>query len=146
MQAPFDVIVRPNVRFHLLLLFVCCQFRFLELDESLVDGVKRESMEEAHAVIDFSNLLGVYSIVVANQVQLVYLSTLLNENEVAPGEESSEVKLFTLSQLRDILSTEEIAFTTHLWALQKAIAHLQSTETDNHLVPEHRTKPVGFRD
>jgi ADP-ribose pyrophosphatase YjhB (NUDIX family) len=114
---------------------------FLEKEETLEEGVKRETWEEARASIHVLDLLGIYTIMAASQVQLVYLSILL-DNEVSPGPESEEVRLFTWADV----PWDDIAFTTHKWALLAALNHISIGDISSPLVPERRVKPLDYVD
>lgn len=86
---------------------------YLELNETVLDGAKRETMEEACADIDVNALLAVYTIPRLSQVQIIYRAT-LSAPEFAAGEESLEVKLFDWEDL----PWDELAFPTVRWALR----------------------------
>lgn len=89
---------------------------FLEVDETADAGARREAWEEAYAIIDMIPLclLAVYNILPAQQVQLMYRGTLLNEFDIRPGAESLEARLFEWEQI----PWDELAFPTVSWALQ----------------------------
>jgi ADP-ribose pyrophosphatase YjhB (NUDIX family) len=112
---------------------------FLENEETLEAGVHRETWEEARASIHVLDLLGIYTIMAASQVQLVYLSILLDA-DVSPGPESEEVQLFAWADV----PWDDIAFTTHKWALLAALNHITSGDISSPLVPERRVKPVDY--
>ncbi len=59
----------------------------------------RESLQEANAVIQIQNLIAVYNVPSAQQVHLYYKSYLLNHDEVTPGSESLETKLFSYNDI-----------------------------------------------
>lgn len=94
---------------------------FLELGETTEGGAAREAWEEARAKLDMqpATLLAVYSILPAKQVQLLYQSTLLNEESVAPGLESQEVRMFEW----DRIPWDDLAFPTVKWALEYSYEH-----------------------
>jgi len=79
----------------------------------VLNGEKREAMEEACATIDIDALLAIYTIPRISQVQIIYRATLASP-DFAPGEESLAVDLFDW----DDLPWNELAFPTVRWALQ----------------------------
>ena len=85
---------------------------YLEENETVVDGAKREVMEEACAEIEIDALLAVYTIPRISQVQIIYRAT-LPAPKFAAGEESLEVDLFDWKDL----PWDELAFPTVRWAL-----------------------------
>lgn len=89
---------------------------FLEIGDTADAGAAREAWEEAYAVVDMDPLclLAVYNILPARQVQMLYRSTLLNQNDVQPRLETLEVCLFPWDQI----PWEELAFPTVTWALE----------------------------
>jgi len=84
---------------------------FLELGESVEEGAKRESYEEARAELELETLLGMYSIPRIGQVQIFFRARLMNDP--SPGPESLEVGLFAW----DEIPWKELAFPTVKWAL-----------------------------
>jgi ADP-ribose pyrophosphatase YjhB (NUDIX family) len=86
---------------------------FLELGESPAEGAARESLEEATAVIEVGDLIGVYTIRHIGQVQMFFRGT-MSAPEHAAGEESLETKLFGW----DEIPWDELAFPTIRWALR----------------------------
>jgi ADP-ribose pyrophosphatase YjhB (NUDIX family) len=85
---------------------------YLELNETVEAGARREAMEEANADIAIDGLLAVYTIPRISQVQLIYAARLATPG-VSAGEESLEVAFFDW----DEIPTEEIAFPSVHWAL-----------------------------
>lgn len=85
---------------------------FLELNETVEDGARREAREEALAEIAIDGLLAVYTIQRISQVQLIYAAHLA-EPGFGVGEESLEVRLFDW----DDIPFDEIAFPSVHWAL-----------------------------
>lgn len=84
---------------------------FLELGESVEEGARRESREEACAELELETLLGLYSIPRIGQVQIFFRARLMNDP--SPGPESLEVGLFSW----DAIPWKELAFPTVKWAL-----------------------------
>lgn len=87
---------------------------YLELEESTEAGAIRETWEEAQARIKIDRLLAIYNVPRLSQVQTIYQATLLSP-DIAPGEESLEVGLFTWEDI----PWDEIAFPTVRWALHQ---------------------------
>ena len=88
---------------------------YLELNESPIDGARREAWEEARARIDIDALLAVYDVPRISQVQLIWRATLATP-DFAAGPESLEVGLFSW----DEIPWDELAFPTVRWALRHA--------------------------
>jgi ADP-ribose pyrophosphatase YjhB (NUDIX family) len=88
---------------------------YLELNETPMDGARREAWEEARARIDIDALLAVYDVPRISQVQLIWRATLAG-TAFAPGPESLEVKLFAWEEI----PWDELAFPTVRWALRDA--------------------------
>ena len=101
---------------------------YLELEEDVAAGAIRESLEEAHAEIEISRLLAIYSIPHISQTQVIFLAKLLSP-DVSAGEESQEVGLF----LWEEIPWDELAFPTVKWALELARTMLQDPNTQ----PQH---------
>jgi len=85
---------------------------YLELNETVEDGARREAQEEAMADIAIDGLLGVYTITRISQVQLIYAAHLATPGYGA-GDESLEVCFFDW----DDIPTDDIAFPSVHWAL-----------------------------
>jgi ADP-ribose pyrophosphatase YjhB (NUDIX family) len=85
---------------------------YMELNESPLDGARREAWEEARARIAIDALLAVYSIPRLSQVQLIYRAR-LGECAIAPGPESLEVGLFSW----EAIPWDDLAFPSVHWAL-----------------------------
>ena len=86
---------------------------YLEARETVIDGAKREALEEACADIDITDLFAVYNIPRLSQVHLFFRARLLKE-AVACGPESLEVRLFGWDEIPDA----DLAFPTTRWALE----------------------------
>lgn len=108
---------------------------YLELNEAPHEGAMREAWEEAHARIEISALLAVYSIPRLSQVQLIYRAQLTDE-AVRPGIESQAVGLFAWNEI----PWSEIAFPTVRWALN------HDRELGAAEIFEPRTNPPGESD
>jgi ADP-ribose pyrophosphatase YjhB (NUDIX family) len=87
---------------------------FLENGESVADGARRETLEEANATVELESLYTVFSLPHISQVYMFYKARLLNL-DFYPGEESLETQLFSYSDIPwDELSFEAIKQTlTH---------------------------------
>lgn len=106
---------------------------FLELEEDAESGAVREAWEECRARLEKSGrLLAVYSILRANQVQLVYESRVLNEDSIGPGVESLEVGMFEWGEI----PWGELSFPTVRWVLE----YVRERLDDEVVVPQLRTK------
>jgi ADP-ribose pyrophosphatase YjhB (NUDIX family) len=86
---------------------------FLEERETTEDGARREAWEEARAELEIEGLLGIYSVARINQVHIIYRAR-LRSPDVAAGEESLEVRLFSW----DEIPWDELAFPSVHWSLQ----------------------------
>lgn len=67
---------------------------FLEVGESTKDGAKRETFEEAGAIVEIGPLFSLLNVTHVEQVHLFYLAT-LTEPRYQAGVESLEVELFS---------------------------------------------------
>ena len=85
---------------------------YLELNETPLDGARREALEEACAAVEVRDLLAVYSVARLSQVQLIWRATL--KGPIAAGDESLEVHLFDW----ETIPWDELAFPSVHWALQ----------------------------
>ena len=85
---------------------------YLELNESSEEGALREAFEEAGAEMRLDGLLAVYHIRRLSQVQLIYRAVLVSA-DIAAGEESEEVGLFTAEDI----PWRDLAFPSVRWAL-----------------------------
>lgn len=86
---------------------------FMEEQETIEEGAKREAYEEARAQIDINALLATYSIPRISQVQIIFRATLTDMNFSA-GSESLEVALFAW----DEIPWSDLAFPSVHWALR----------------------------
>ena len=84
------------------------------MGESLEDGARRESNEEANLELDILKLYGNYSIPDIGQVLFVYLGLIISKNFKA-GSETSEVKLFNVREIPWV----DIAFPSVKFFLEK---------------------------
>lgn len=85
---------------------------FMEQGETAEEGARREAREEAHANVELTGLLAVYSIPRIGMVQLIYRARLKDEN-VSAGHETQAVGLFAPNEI----PWDDLAFPTVAWAL-----------------------------
>ena len=90
---------------------------FMELDESSEEGTVRETYEESLASIDNLALFGIYDIVEAQQLYVIYRAK-IEEKEFGTTFESSEVALYDKSKI----PWEDIAFKVVRVALRDYLA------------------------
>jgi len=105
---------------------------FLEENETVEDGVRREAWEEARAELELEGLLGLYSVPRISQVQLIFRAK-LRSPDVTPGEESLEVRLCAWGEI----PWDNLAFPSVRWAL----SHYR--ETRGQATFAVRSNPVG---
>ena len=86
---------------------------YMEEQETVADGAKREAWEEAFADVELDSLLSIYNIPRISQVQIIYRGR-LRSPEVAAGPESQEVALLRWNEI----PWESIAFPSVTWALE----------------------------
>ena len=78
---------------------------YLENGESVVDGARRETREEANATLGDMTPFGMFNLTQINQIYFMFYSDLLSA-DFGAGHESLEVDLFT----EDEIPWDEIAF------------------------------------
>ncbi len=86
---------------------------YLEMQETVEEGARREAWEEARARIALEGVMAVFSISRLGQVQVIFRASLA-EPGFAAGPESREVRFFAWKEI----PWEEIAFPSVRWALQ----------------------------
>lgn len=86
---------------------------FLENNETVEEGAKRETFEESEAEIDIKRLIGVYTLTSVNQIHLVYHGIMTSEH-FATTPESSEAKLVSQKKI----PWDNLAFPVIRWALK----------------------------
>ena len=86
---------------------------FMELEETSQEAALRETLEEANARVDVSELYTVLNLPYVSQVYMMYRSQLL-DLDFSAGEESLEVKLFAENEI----PWDDIAFTTIKYTLK----------------------------
>lgn len=104
---------------------------YLELNETVLEGARREAREEACADIAIDRVLGIYNVPRISQVQIIYRAS-LSKPEYGVGEETQEVGLFAW----DDIPWEEIAFPSVHWALNHYRAVEGVVEFAPHANPE----------
>lgn len=109
---------------------------FLELEETVMEGARREALEEAGAEIEIQDLLAVYSIPRISHVQLIFRARLLSPT-LAPGPESEEAALFAW----DDIPWDTLAFPSVAWALRHHHEVMEETGGASDFRP--RTNPPG---
>ena len=90
---------------------------FMEMGESTEEGAIRETMEEATARIEITDLLAIYNIPRLSQVQIFYRARMLSP-DFAAGQETLDLDLYDWNKI----PWDDLAFPTVHWILEKAIA------------------------
>jgi len=78
---------------------------YLERNETVKEGAIRETFEETQIALQNATLFGIYDILHAHQVYLVYKAT-IEHTDFGPTPESLEVKIFA----KDQIPWQQIAF------------------------------------
>ena len=99
---------------------------YLELNEKVINGARREAREEAFAEIEIDRLLGIYNVPRISQVQVIYRVTLARP-VFGAGEETQEAVLFAW----DDIPRGDIAFPSVHWALD----HYKAVEGESEFAP-----------
>ena len=108
---------------------------FLEIGETLSEGAKRETLEEANAHVEILAPVTLLDITHAGQAYLIFRGRLLDTN-FGPGDESLEVDLFSEEEI----PWPEIAFTSITASLR---FYFQDRRTGNFLLHTGRILPDG---
>ena len=95
---------------------------FMELGETLIQGAKRETFEEACAEVEIGNLFCIVDVIGAGQVHAFFKAKLIGN--FSPGEESLDTQLYK----NDEIPWDEMAFESGVFALKKL---LQDKGRDN---------------
>lgn len=90
---------------------------FMELGESTEQGAVRETLEEANARIEVTDLIAIYNITRLSQVQIFYRANMLTP-DFSAGHETLELDLFRIEDI----PWDDLAFPTVHWVLNRAIA------------------------
>ncbi len=94
---------------------------FLEMGETIEQGAIRETLEETGAEVSIEALHGVYSILHAEQVYMLYRAQ-LKTPAFGPTPESSEVRLFSEEEI----PWQDLAFKVIETALRHYFSHRRS--------------------
>ena len=84
---------------------------FLELNEAIHHGARREVIEESGANVEIGAFLGMFEIPRISQIYMVYHAEMIGP-ELAPGPESLEAALFAW----DEIPWDDLAFPSVSWA------------------------------
>lgn len=71
---------------------------FMEMDETVEDAAARETLEEANAAVEISQLYAIFSIPQVNQVYIVFRG-IMNKAKFGAGRESLEVTLLKREEI-----------------------------------------------
>tara|TARA_B100001109_G_scaffold148122_1_gene120629 strand:- start:205 stop:759 length:555 start_codon:yes stop_codon:yes gene_type:complete len=88
---------------------------FMELGETLIQGAKRETYEEACADVNIGHLFAIVDVISAGQVHAFFTADLIGD--FAPGQESLDVKLFNMNDI----PWDQMAFESGVFALRKLL-------------------------
>lgn len=86
---------------------------YLEVNETVAEGARREVAEESGADVEIGTLLGMFEIPRISQVYMVYQAAMLKP-ALDPGPESLEAGLFAW----DDIPWDELAFPSVAWSLE----------------------------
>jgi ADP-ribose pyrophosphatase YjhB (NUDIX family) len=87
---------------------------YLEMNETIEEGARREALEEAEARIEIDGVLALYSISRIGQIQVIFRARFAGPPHVAAGPESEEVGMFGWNDI----PWSAIAFPSVHWSLQ----------------------------
>ena len=102
---------------------------FLENGETVEEGARRETWEEAYARVEIESLHTVFSITHINQIYLHFKAKLLNPYDIRPGEESLEAELFDEASI----PWDDLAFSSTEFALEKYFEELKQEGSPPHV-------------
>jgi len=105
---------------------------FMENDETLEQAATRESVEEANANLEITQLYTVISLPNIDQIYMLYLAK-LNDLNFSAGIESLDVQLFTEQQI----PWDELAFRTIDFTLKRYFEDRQKYPLKNNHFPVH---------
>ena len=117
---------------------------FLELNETIEDGAKRETMEEAGASVRTTMLYTLFNVLHVGQLSLFFLAE-MDTPDYAAGEESLDVQLFDEQDI----PWDELAFTTirltleHFFADRREGKFVQRTQNIDYSNAMTRQQKVG---
>ncbi|WP_069188621.1 NUDIX hydrolase [Candidatus Terasakiella magnetica] len=87
---------------------------FMELDETVAEGAKREAYEEAGVDVDIQDILGIYEVPTVGHVMIMHRAPMRTPDFKA-GVESLEVELFGW----DEIPWDDLAFPSVHWTLNR---------------------------
>lgn len=96
---------------------------FMELNESVEEGAKREAKEETGLDVALIRLHSVYTSRKKNQVMLHFLAT-VSDLQYTLNEETTEIKLFHF----DHIPWDELAFHSNVFAIENYLKGLKNQE------------------
>jgi len=96
---------------------------YLELNETVQEGAKREAFEEARAQLTLDRVLAIYSIARISQIQIMFRARLDHSN-VEAGPESEAVMLIRWEDI----PWDNLAFPSVHWALRQWHESLDKTD------------------
>jgi ADP-ribose pyrophosphatase YjhB (NUDIX family) len=109
---------------------------YLEMNETIEEGARREALEEAEARIAIDGVLALYSISRIGQIQVIFRARFEGPPHIAAGPESEEVRMFDW----DDIPWNEIAFPSVRWSL-----HAWHAVGDGVLGPPATNPPEDLR-
>lgn len=94
---------------------------YLENEETIQQGAKREVYEETGATVELKHLHTIYNLPHANQVYLIFLASMISpEYHITP--ESTEIEFFS----PEAIPWDAIAFSSNSFAIQKYLENIES--------------------
>jgi ADP-ribose pyrophosphatase YjhB (NUDIX family) len=89
---------------------------FLEMNETVEEGARREALEEAEAQLVIDGVLAIYSISRIGQIQIMFRARFDGPPHVAAGPESEEVRMFAWDEIPwDCLAFPSVRWSLHAW-------------------------------
>jgi ADP-ribose pyrophosphatase YjhB (NUDIX family) len=85
---------------------------YLELNEAVQHGARREVVEESGAKVEINSFLGIFEIPRISQIYMIYHADMISP-DLDPGPESLEAALFDWADI----PWDELAFPSVRWAL-----------------------------
>jgi len=101
---------------------------FLETGESLAEGARRETLEEAGSRVDGLVPFAVFNITFVSQIYFMFLSDMVSA-EFSPGHESLEVRLFRENEI----PWSDIAFTVIRETMERYYGDLRNGHFEFHM-------------
>lgn len=100
---------------------------YMENEETIQQGAKREVYEETGATVELENLHTVYNLPHANQVYLIFKAAMVGD-EYHTTPESTEIRFFAPEEI----PWDEIAFSSNAFAIKKFLENPRH-DTQTHL-------------